>query len=513
MIKKKVIKKDDKQAMQDWEALKSDILNSSSINSTDTPEQIRARKTHLEAHPEEWFKYYFPVYCSAEPAPFHLAATVRLLEHRRWIEVRAWSRELAKSARSMMEVVYLTLTGKIKTALWVSYCYDNAERLLAPIRLTLESSRRIEQDYGVQKKPGSWETGEFTTTGGVSFRAIGAGQSPRGTRNEAARPDFVCVDDIDTDEACRNPERVKQVWQWVTEALIPAMSVSSNRRVLFNGNIIAKDCVVKRAMAIADHVDIINIRDKRGRSSWPQKNSEEDIDGFLSKLPTSAVQKEFYNNPVSEGDVFKEMTYGKCPPLDKLAFAVVYGDPSPSNKSRSKGASYKCVSLLGFYSGKYYLYKCRLEQTTTDNYLEWFYDMRDTVGGRCPTYFYNENNALQDPFWEQVYIPALAQKATERGVLPIAPDARGKGDKFARIEATLEPLNRTGVLILNEEERGNPHMERMEEQFKLVSPGLPSPADGPDCVEGGIFKINEILSAIQPDSIVIGQKSKKRKRY
>lgn len=513
MRQRKQLKRDDKQALQEWEALASDILHSSAINTTDTPEQIRERKQKLEANVEEWFKYYFPSYCTAEPAPFHKNATKRLLQHNKWKEVRAWSRELAKSARSMMEVVYLTLTGQIRTVLLVSNSYDNAERLLTPIRLTFENSRRIEQDYGVQKKIGSWEDGEFTTMGGVAFRAIGAGQSPRGTRNEAARPDFIIVDDIDTDEICRNAERVQQLWEWVTQALIPAMSVSSNRRVLFNGNIIAKDCVVKRAMTIANHSDVINIRDRNGKSSWAAKNSEADIDDFLSGLPMSAVQKEFYNNPVSEGDVFKEMVYGKCPPLEKLTFAVVYGDPSPSNKSRSKGASFKCVSLLGFFKGKYYLYKCYLEQTTTDNYLEWFYDMKDTIGGRCPTYFYNENNALQDPFWEQVYTPALAKKSEERGAIPISPDTRAKGDKFARIEATLEPLNRTGVLVLNEEERGNPHMERMEEQFKLISPGLPSPADGPDCVEGGIFKINEMLTTIQPDSIVIGHKVKNSKRY
>ena len=81
-----------------------------------------------------------------------------------------------------------------------------------PFMLNFEANQRIMNDYGVQEKPGKWEIGEFTTAGGCAFRALGAGQSPRGTRNEAARPDFILIDDIDTDEETRNPERIQKKW-------------------------------------------------------------------------------------------------------------------------------------------------------------------------------------------------------------------------------------------------------------------------------------------------------------
>lgn len=509
----KRIKPADRAALKEWDVLLNSIINESAINEQDSIEVIRERRERLEKDDEAWFKYYFPNYCTAAPAPFHKAATTRIMQHNKWFETRAWSRELAKSARSMMECVKLALTGRIYTVLMVSYSEDNAKRLITPIRLSLEKSPRIIQDYGLQKKVGSWEEGEFTTNGGVSFRAIGAGQSPRGTRNEAARPDMIIIDDIDTDEICLNPERTKKLWRWVTEALIPAMSVSSNKRVLFNGNIIGKDCVIARSKEIVDHFEVVNIRDEEGRSTWPSKNSEEDIDQFLGKLPTSAIQKEFYNNPISEGEVFVEMSFGKCPPLDQLQFVICYGDPSPSNKVRSKGASFKSVVLVGFYQGKYYVYKCFLEQTTNDNYLEWFYAMRDYVGSACPVYYYNENNALQDPFWEQVLQPLLFEKGQSRGVIPVIPDTRSKMDKYSRIEATLEPLNRNGQLVLNEEEKGNPHMQRLEEQFLLIAPLLPAPADGPDSVEGAVWMTNYKLQTITPDTFVIGHRPRNSKRY
>ena len=66
-------------------------------------------------------------------------------------------------------------------------------------------------------------------------------------------------------------------------ALYPTRSISEPTLVIFCGNIIAKDCCVVRAGEMADSWDIVNIRDKNGFSTWPEKNSEEDIDRTLSK--------------------------------------------------------------------------------------------------------------------------------------------------------------------------------------------------------------------------------------
>ncbi|GLL56262.1 hypothetical protein KUBF_39250 [Bacteroides finegoldii] len=320
------------------------VREHSDINPTDTETEIRQRRERLEKNDEEWFKYYFAMYCTCESAAFHKKATGRMMRNSRWYEVRAWSRELAKSARSMMEISKLALTKKIRNVLLISNSADNAERLLLPFMANFEENQRIIQDYGQQKKPGAWETGEFTCMCGCSFRAIGAGQSPRGTRNKNFRPDFILVDDIDTDEECRNPERIKTKWKWLEEALIPTMSVSGNYRILFNGNIIAPDCCIKRAIEKATelkakgigHVDIINIRGKDGLSVWPEKNSEEDIDLFLSLVSAAAAQKEFFNNPVVDGGVFAEITYGKVPALSRFKFLVIYGDPHRERTRRKK---------------------------------------------------------------------------------------------------------------------------------------------------------------------------------
>lgn len=501
----------DRQALQDWQQFRENLQKSTSVDTNETEAQRIARMRRLEANPEEWFAYYFPNYYLSKPAPFHIKASKRLIANKRWYEVRAWSRELAKSTRAMMEVLYLSLTGEVKNVILVSNSSDNAERLITPFKINLESNNRIINDYGLQENLGKWEAGEFTTKGGTSFRALGAGQSPRGTRNEAIRPDFILIDDIDTDEETRNPKRIKTKWAWIEQALIPTVSVSGNIRILFCGNIIAKDCCITRAIEKADVSDVINIRDKHGKSSWPNKNSEADIDFILSKISYASAQKEYFNNPVTEGTVFKEMRWGKVPPLSKFRFLVAYGDPAPSNKENA-GNCYKGVFLCGMLEGTLYVLTGFLEHVHNAKFVTWYWDLEKWAGDATQVFNFIENNTLQDPFYQQVFLPLFAEEGKrQEHYVNISGDDRKKPDKYTRIEGNLEPLNRQGRLILNEAEKKNPHMVRLEEQFKAIDPQLSCPVDGPDTIEGAYWIINQRVATTAP--IKIAPRIHSNKRY
>ncbi len=510
----------DRAALELWNEQIAAIKESTHVDYTDSTAEIGARKKRLEANDEAWFAYYFAQYYTCAPAPFHTAATNRIMSHRRWYEVRAWSRELAKSARSMMEIIKLALTGEVKNVLLISNSADNAERLLLPFMANFEENQRIIQDYGVQKVLGNWEIGEFVTRCGCAFRAIGAGQSPRGTRNKNYRPDMILIDDIDTDEECRNTDRIEAKWKWIEEAVIPTMSVSGSYRILFNGNIIATDCCIVRAIAKAKelqlkglgHVDVINIRDKHGVSVWV-KNSEEDVDMFLSLVSASAAQKEFFNNPIVEGEVFKEMTYGKVPALSKFKFLVIYGDPAPG-ENKSKDSSTKAVFLLGKYKGRLYVIKGFLDRVLNSEFIEWYVRLMEYAGSKTTIYNYMENNKLQDPFFNQVFQPLVRKYRRQKKIsLYIRGDEEKKTDKATRIEANLEPLNREGNLILNEEEKDNPHMKRLEEQFRLFTLKLKYPADGPDCIEGGNRIIDQKQIAAAPPIVVSSKANRSSNKH
>ena len=93
--------------------------------------------------------------------------------------------------------------------------------------------------------------------------------------------------------------------------------------------------------------------------------------------------------------------------------------------------------------------------------------------------------------------------------IPIIPDKRKKPDKFTRIESLLEPLNSRQKLWFNIAEKDNPHMIRIEEQFRAFAPGANAHDDAPDAVEGAIYIINTKLKQSKPIAINYKRKPKK----
>jgi hypothetical protein len=385
------------------------------------------------------------------------------------------------------------LTGRKHYLLMVSATQDAAIRLLAPYRANLEANRRIIDFYGEQENLGKWEEDHFVTKGGLTFLAVGFGNAPRGTRNESVRPDIIDIDDYDTDKDCRNPVTLDKKTEFIERAVIPTRSVSKPTLILAKGNLIAKDTVIARLGKKADKHAIVNIVDKDGNSSWPQKNTPEHIERIKATISTGSFQAEYMNNPIQEGKIFKNLPLGKMPPLKSFRFLVCYGDPSTSNKGKA-GSSTKAVCLVGRVQTTYYILKAFVDRCTNAQFIDWYYQMKDWVGGRVPVFYLVENNSLQDPFYEQVFQPLIREENARRGdSLYISGDSRPKTDKAARIEANLEPIDRNGAWLFNEAEAENPHMVELLDQFKLFEPTLPFPADGPDCLEGAIAEVKRRL--------------------
>ena len=124
------------------------------------------------------------------------------------------------------------------------------------------------------------------------------------------------------------------------------------------------------------------------------------------------------------------------------------------------------------------------------------------------------NNTLQDPFFEQVFKPLLREECKKRKrELYIKGDERKKTDKATRIEANLEPIDRNGAWVFNEDEKDNPHMQELINQFKLFEMHLPYNADGPDCIEGGITLIASKTAEMQPTVTISYEELKEDNPY
>lgn len=474
----------DKRAILNWEEFVLNMNRDASVNLNETPAEKKKRIADLEANPQKWKKYYLPHYFTSESPNFHKRSSKRVLNNAEWIEARIWSRELSKTGLTMMDVLYLTLTGKKYNVVLTSNSKDNAERLLKPYKVILEKNNRVINDYGEQMKYGSWADGEFITRKGVAFRALGKGQSPRGTRNEEKRPDVLIVDDFDTDEDCRNPDTIDKYWDWLERAFYATRSISNPLLIIFCGNIIAEYCTMTKVKDMADHYEVINIRDSKGKSTWPEKNTEAMIDRVLDKISYNAAQGEYFNNPITQGKVFDTLHYKKIEPLQRYQFLVAYTDPS---YKANKKNDYKATALVGRYKDEYHVIKTYCAQTTTAQMIDWQYQILKLVAGKVPVFFLIEWPSIDDSLKLEI------EKANKRHKipLPLKADERAKPDKFFRIEALLEPLNRNEKLWFNQKLRDSEHQKNMHAQFLALSPTSRAHDDGPDAVEGAVYCINE----------------------
>ena len=501
-----------------WQKYTNGIRKATPIDKNETEETRSERIKRLEApgNEEEWIKYYFKKYAFAEPADFQKKSSLRIFAacdkmqakgSGKFYQSRKWARGLSKSTRRMMELFYLMFVKKFPiNMLLISKSEKNALKLLKPYRGHLEANERIIQDYGRQYNAGAWTDGEFTTLTGNSFLAVGREQSPRGAKNEEMRVNVVDFDDTDDDELCRNPDRVEDAWNWIEQAVIPTVEISKPYFIFFDNNVIAEDSLTLRAAEKANDSETVNIRDENGVSTWPEKNTEEMIDEMLSNLSYASAQKEYFNNPMSTGKTFAEMHWGECPPLKEMPFAVVYADPAPSNKDKpgaksNLAQSRKAVFIVARKKNTYYIYSGFLDVMGTAIFISSLYACRDYVDNACPAYFYIENNTLQDPFYEQVLLKEVYEQGPYKGgVLGILPDTRKKPEKWPRIEATLEPLNRMSNLIMNIKEKDNPHMKRLESQFKAAK-ATSKELDGPDAIEGAVYIISQKINTLEDNTV------------
>lgn len=493
--------REEKEAINFWEEYYKDLQNTEVVDSTETPEEKTKRIKELEADDERWYKYYFGKYYTAEPMPFHKRVSNNVMNNPEFYQVCPHSRELSKTGRAMMMFIKLHCTKKKKMTFLLSATKDSAIRLLRPVKMAFEKNQRLRNDYGGTLGV-PWREDEFVTPMGTMFIAVGAGNAPRGAKNEEIRPDSIWVDDYDTDEDCRNPDIVDKKWEFFEKAMYGTRSVSNPMLILWNGNIIAEYCCVKKAMEMADHYEIVNIRDKEGKSTWPTKNSEEMIDRVLSKISKTAQQSEYFNNPIVLGKVFEKLKYGKMQPLHKYKFLVSYTDPS-----YKKNGDYKVRVIVGKWKDEYHVIDVRCRKTSVREMVDWQFESLRLVGNKAALYLYIEYPWIDDALKMEI------KKANKRHnvTLNLKADPRKKPEKFFRIESKLEPLNTAGKLIFNEDLKGTEDMKEVEFQFLALSPKSRAHDDAPDAVEGAISVIDsKNHTEVAPPKIFNLKKTKNR---
>lgn len=462
----------------------------------ESPSDRDRRIRRLLSNYAAFCEYYFPHYLALRDkvsgnvirvihnAPFHNEAA-RLV--RRTPDLKAvfkWPRGHAKSTHFDIFIpLWLLFQPQrlINFMVVVGKSQDSANRLLADIQAELGFNRRLIADFGEQRSLGEWTDGEFKTQSGAKFLAVGRGQSPRGLRDRQSRPDYVVIDDLDDDELCRNPRRVKELVEWVREALFGALDVGRGRFIMV-GNLISKSSVLA-AIAATPGVVVSEVKalDRSGLPTWREKWSPQEAQAYRDFVGYRAWEKEMMHNPVSDGSIFRNewIRFKRLPRLSKYDMLVCYTDPSFKSSTAN---DYKACRLWGRIGTELHLIDCFVRQATVSEMVRWLYDLYERTRDVAAVQFFMEANFMQD-----IILDEFAAEGALRGYqLPILPDKRHKPDKIQRIEA-VSPLWERGVVFYNEQKKEDPDMLVGIEQTLAVERGSRVHDDAPDADEGAIW--------------------------
>lgn len=487
-----------KEVLERWKAHVSYVKSATAsiVSNNETKAEQLKRIARARKDYNYFVQTYFPHYCTdkttGKPIPcasFHIKAAKYILDNPQMLAIFMWPRGHAKSTHMGVFIpMWLKCQQKptIHSLVLAGKSEDSATRLLSDLQAELQYNQLYEHDFGQQYKAGFWAEGEFSTQDDTSFHAIGRSQSPRGLRDRQNRPDYIICDDLDDDELSRNPSRVEVATEWTREALMGTFGAEGGRFIMV-GNLISKCSILANIMETPGvHVSRVNVYDKNGNPVWPEYWTKERIEERRLSVGFRAFEKEYMNNPITLGAVFRteDVVFGKMlPKLSQYRQLICYTDPS---WKATKQADYKATMLVGkTTSGDYHLLKAFADQTSVSDMIEWHYTIARYIDGRVPVYYYMEANMLQELILEE-----FRKHGQAKGdIIPVKGDTRKKPDKFARIEA-MQPLFEQHLVIFNQEEKDSPGMQVLLEQLLAFERGSRMHDDAPDALESAIWMLN-----------------------
>lgn len=450
--------------------------------------------------------YYFPHYCKVPSAPFHLDAAHLVRTRPEGLFVFEMFRAAAKSTHfTIFLPLWLKALGDMKFMVLIGVNNKAAVRLLSDVQAELEGNARYIADFGEQTVLGSWEAGDFQSSDGTYFVALGRGQRPRGLRKGPNRPDYIVADDIDDDELVRNDTRTTDVMNWIQEAVIPTMD-GARRRFVASGNRIHQKSLIARLAENPRFLHTkVNALDASGRPTWPAKYTEKYFADVRLNIGSIAFEKEYMNNPVEAGRVFKSdwLQWKPLPPLREYQQIVGYFDPS-----FTPTGDFKAIKVWGTWKApdgviEFHLIAAFVRRCEMAEALRWMYDFDERTKAAKPVSWHIENQFLNGFFLDAF----TEEDKRRRYTFNIRRDTRKKDDKAARIER-LTALYERRVVWYNDAERNSPDMREALSQLLGFERGGSMNDDSPDADEGAIWILNQ-PSVRSGFSIQIGKRELK----
>lgn len=511
------LKAGEKREWQDWldlcERLNKQTDNLPPESGKQKAERIERLKNDFQAFCQYYFGGYEDGYMSAPFGWFHLKAAKIITEDKNAFACLEWPREHAKSVFAAVFLpLFLKARGELTGMVVASANDDKACGLLSDIQAQLSSNQRYINDFGIQVSLGDWRDGKFSTTDGIGFWAFGRGQSPRGIRKAAKRPNYALIDDIDDKTIVKNPARVAEAIDWVIEDLFGALGIKQ-ARLIMAGNRIHKNSILANFVGDVEdgdpkregliHIKVFATENKQhgkayidepnAKPAWKENYTLDHLKIKFQKMggiQSRSVLREYYHEHAEQGLVFKPewLQWGKVPKtFDRI---VIYCDPSFKD---TKTSDFKAIVAVGKKAERLYILRAWVRKASVLSMVKTFYDWHDGEFGGKATY-HIESNMLQDMLHD-----SFTTEAKERGyAIPYQADRRKKENKESRIE-NLSPLFERGYIIFNEDLRSDVDIATLRQQLLAFGDGREHD-DAPDALEGAVYLLQKMsrTSAFKP---------------
>ena len=166
------------------------------------------------------------------------------------LEANAAPRGEAKSTMvTQLFSLWCIITGQKHYIVIVMDSIDQAYPMLEAIKAELEFNPRLKTDFPEACGQGRvWQSGTAVTANDVKIQVAGSGKKLRGLRHGPYRPDLVVLDDIENDEAVRNPDMRDKLEGWLKKTVLHLGGVGQKFDVVYIGTILHYDSVLNRTL-------------------------------------------------------------------------------------------------------------------------------------------------------------------------------------------------------------------------------------------------------------------------
>ncbi|MDR0829652.1 MAG: hypothetical protein LBN95_06035 [Prevotellaceae bacterium] len=490
----------------DYDKHCQNIARATSVKINENTVDKNRRMRELEGDYIKWFEYYFPNYAKKPCAWFHKKLAKLVVKEKRCRVLAEWFRSAAKSVHIDMGLplyLYLVLQDMYYMLL-IGETEPKAKKLLSGIQAQLQWNKRIINDYGARFQYGDWADGDFTTTDGVKFQALGFMQSPRGAREQDKRPDYIVVDDVDNKRHVNNDKMMREALDFITEDVWGCFDADGDAtsRFIYANNNFHKNSITNRlkqyfitakttAKQNGDE-DIFTISTVTAvkdlttfEPNWKEKTDAEFWRKAYNSMPYRSFMREYMHVHIEDGAVFQydDIVMGEMLRLDKYEGLVFYGDLS----YKSQG-DYKGLILCGKIGRQFHIIHTYLRRGSRGKCAEWLYNIYEDKKLER----FNIKYLIEGLFAMDEFVNDFDLEGDNRGYhIPVVADKRSKANKFDRIESIAGHFERHDV-IFNIAERDTPDQITLRDQFLAFEKGSQANDDGPDAVHGAFSELNKV---------------------